>query len=737
MNASLQTLAIPSGGADKLPFTPGKVGGLGLGTATFQDILTDAHQRLRLLGVNATRPEAAKMVKASALQLLPLDLEAGAKPQLAIPEKISRLLPQMQDVLTLGKTPDPVEEQHQAVKLRAGIPPKKGQKIQRIHLAAAQAGLDVGLLDAIIGKLLTHAGKTQRPIRVVLRHQSLGKIELHLAGGKQGVRVSVLAHAPDLVEKTQDVDRGFGSRSATKKISSVRLSAGGKTGRITRSASENKAGSGEDVVQQLGLGARPSEPGELPESGLLRTGLSLHAARKLVGDLVQRALGSKPVPGPVKLEVAVEGREEAVVTLGEKTAGSDGQSTILVEASSPRAVKWMAKQLRDAGIRQHANVKIKFVVDKQVGNTPQEAVHTELNDLVGKGTGAKVMLDSLAPSEAEPKSQVLSEPAPASASVGDLMRGLMDRVTREPVFAPIRENVRHQLKRLEADLKQALASGREVHGEIRVANERQQAQLKAHLRPVLARLLDAGVPVKQVKIAVAPHAPEPPQMSEQAKSPGSAPVSFPVAEEVAERSGKKSPFPNSGEAKVTRHTAARKSPKKVQSSSQGSAPHEARPSFAGRPAPVTNVARPQTVDLLQRIAEVARVQAQNTGGKLEIQMDVNHLGRVFVDASRKLHQIELQIQVHTHEVKRLLESQLRPLLSHMRQEGLNIGRVEVSVRDQRQDGLNQRFVSQNQNRFSERFEGFSNPQHRRDPRGRHSRPFGYDELLNRTFEFWA
>ncbi|RMF60651.1 MAG: hypothetical protein D6743_14650, partial [Calditrichaeota bacterium] len=100
MNASLQTLAIPSGGAHKLPFTPGKVGGLGLGTATFQDILPDAHQRL--LGVNATRPEAAKMAKASALQLLPLDLEAGAKPQQAIPEKISRLLPQMQDVLTLG-----------------------------------------------------------------------------------------------------------------------------------------------------------------------------------------------------------------------------------------------------------------------------------------------------------------------------------------------------------------------------------------------------------------------------------------------------------------------------------------------------------------------------------------------------------------------------------------------------------------------------------------------------------
>jgi hypothetical protein len=120
------------------------------------------------------------------------------------------------------------------------------------------------------------------------------------------------------------------------------------------------------------------------------------------------------------------------------------------------------------------------------------------------------------------------------------------------------------------------------------------------------------------------------------------------------------------------------------------------------------VARPQIApgqmaEVIQKISAMTEKQTSFSGQKLEVHMDVTNMGRVSVDAARHLDKINLQIQVDSHDIRRLMENQMRPMLEQLAKEGVDIGKLDVSVRDQRSDNLRQEFGQSGQ-RSSQSFD---------------------------------
>ena len=97
----------------------------------------------------------------------------------------------------------------------------------------------------------------------------------------------------------------------------------------------------------------------------------------------------------------------------------------------------------------------------------------------------------------------------------------------------------------------------------------------------------------------------------------------------------------------------------------------------------------QMLETIQKIAEMVQSQSALAGHRLGIQMDVQDLGKVAVDALKQAHKIDLQVHVDTHEAKRLVEAHLKPFVEQMVQRGIEIGKLDVSVRDNRSENQNQ------------------------------------------------
>lgn len=90
-------------------------------------------------------------------------------------------------------------------------------------------------------------------------------------------------------------------------------------------------------------------------------------------------------------------------------------------------------------------------------------------------------------------------------------------------------------------------------------------------------------------------------------------------------------------------------------------------------------------DMIQKISELVEQQAKATKHKLEVQMEVKDVGKVLVDATKQANKVNLHVHVESIEARRLLEAQLRPLVEQMAKEGIDIGKLDVSVRDDKAD----------------------------------------------------
>ena len=113
------------------------------------------------------------------------------------------------------------------------------------------------------------------------------------------------------------------------------------------------------------------------------------------------------------------------------------------------------------------------------------------------------------------------------------------------------------------------------------------------------------------------------------------------------------------------------------------------------------VERSHLPQMLQRILEFANSQSNTAGQKLEIQLDVEKLGSLLVDAVKQKDKINLHINVDNIEARRMLETQLRPLLDQMIKEGIEVGKLEVSVKNENADNANEWQTAQDEREFRE------------------------------------
>ncbi len=121
------------------------------------------------------------------------------------------------------------------------------------------------------------------------------------------------------------------------------------------------------------------------------------------------------------------------------------------------------------------------------------------------------------------------------------------------------------------------------------------------------------------------------------------------------------------------------------------------------------VERSHLPQMLQKILEFASSQSNSAGQKLEVQLDVEKLGSLLVDAVKQKDKINLHINVDNSEVRRMLESQLRPLLDQMSKEGIEVGKLEVSVKNENADNASDWQTAQNEREFREQNVNFENP----------------------------
>ncbi|MFQ5649087.1 MAG: flagellar hook-length control protein FliK [bacterium] len=113
---------------------------------------------------------------------------------------------------------------------------------------------------------------------------------------------------------------------------------------------------------------------------------------------------------------------------------------------------------------------------------------------------------------------------------------------------------------------------------------------------------------------------------------------------------------------------------------------DGRPTFDvanGRLVASEPIQRSRLAEMIERITEITQNQTHLSNQKLEVQIEVEKIGRVLVDALKQMDKVHLQLHVESNEVRRLLETQLRPLVEQIARDGIDIGKLDVSVRDQR------------------------------------------------------
>jgi hypothetical protein len=148
------------------------------------------------------------------------------------------------------------------------------------------------------------------------------------------------------------------------------------------------------------------------------------------------------------------------------------------------------------------------------------------------------------------------------------------------------------------------------------------------------------------------------------------------------------------------------------------------------------VDRSQLPEMIQKIVDIANSQSSLTSRKLEVQMKVEKLGDLLVDAVKHQDKIHLHIGVESNEVRRLIEAQIRPLIDQMVKEGIEIGKLEVSLKHSKDQGQNPNLARHNTNDFSDRRQQQASndwefQEEQNSPRTM-ARDFGYNSL-----EVWA
>ena len=132
---------------------------------------------------------------------------------------------------------------------------------------------------------------------------------------------------------------------------------------------------------------------------------------------------------------------------------------------------------------------------------------------------------------------------------------------------------------------------------------------------------------------------------------------------------------------------------------------------------------------------MANSQSSLNSGKLEVQLDIERLGNLLVDAVKHKDKINLQISVESNEVRRLIEAHVRTLVDQMVKEGIEIGKLQVSLKHSKDQEPDQNLARHDTNGFLDRRQRQTNHDwefQEEQNSGTMTRDFGYNSL-----EVWA
>ena len=86
-----------------------------------------------------------------------------------------------------------------------------------------------------------------------------------------------------------------------------------------------------------------------------------------------------------------------------------------------------------------------------------------------------------------------------------------------------------------------------------------------------------------------------------------------------------------------------------------------------------------TADLIQQIARNVRVTISEAATSMEMQLNPEHLGKLYLSVSERDGVIRAQITTQNENVKQALEAQLVELRQNLGQQGVKVDAIEVTV----------------------------------------------------------
>lgn len=111
-----------------------------------------------------------------------------------------------------------------------------------------------------------------------------------------------------------------------------------------------------------------------------------------------------------------------------------------------------------------------------------------------------------------------------------------------------------------------------------------------------------------------------------------------------------------------------------------------------------------TIDLIHQVAERAKITLSNDVSTMEMQLNPENLGRIYMQISTKEGSVNAQIAAQNETVKEALEMQLATLREQLNQAGIKVDEIEVTVAThefeknlEQNQGQNQKEESSGQN----------------------------------------
>ncbi len=415
------------------------------------------------------------------------------------------------------------------------------------------------------------------------------------------------------------------------------------------------------------------------------------------GETQTRSQAAAPAPGKISLEVNVDKAMKANINIYD----SQNRDKSQLEAASQSLKQRLQQLLAEHGV-DASKIDIKSIVATQQSKAGAAA---QMLDLTAKQAMPGQTLPAAQGSESASGAD-----RPSQLQISGIER-ILRTLTETSETTAAAKKLKPQLQAFARDLQQALTGNKPVSHKFVVESEAAAQELQARLKPVLAELQRQNVDLKQVTVAVKTDSKDSAPAKEidllrtETTSPGNRKTPAAGADhqkhgdtlrDQAGESGRR--FGSSGTGDLitdtkspgaqpfSKNLAAHKNDSNTRQAAEMLGAGGRPPQFdvvngkivADQPVEQTRIA-----EMIRKIAEVTQNQTQAAGNKLEVQLDIKNVGKVLIDAIKQTDRIHLQVQVDSNDMRRMLEIQLRPLIEQLARDGIDIGKLDVSVRDQK------------------------------------------------------